>query len=362
MNSLAELIASSKVMVCTGSGGVGKTTVAAAIALGAAREGRSAVVVTIDPAKRLADALGLDRLDNEPAQVDGNYSGELWAMMLDTKTTFDDLVRANALSEEQAQVILDNTFYRNISGALSGTQEFMAAEKLHDLADDDRFDLIVIDTPPSRNALDFVEAPDTLIRFLDHPLYRVLTSPTRGIAKALSLAAQVFLRTISRLVGAAVIDDVITFFEAFEGLDEGFKERANAVSDTLRSDETAYVLVASAKSETITEAKWFADKLASTDIEIAALVVNRLHPRPEMDLTELREGADTHSGTALGDYYQAAADLVSIAEREATHLEHLRAEIAKPGEEPLMVRVPMLESDVHDLDGVSAMGTFLIGE
>ncbi|MGE0512085.1 MAG: ArsA family ATPase, partial [Acidimicrobiia bacterium] len=258
------LVDDASILVCCGAGGVGKTTSAAAIALQAARDGRRAVVVTIDPAKRLADALGLGGLSNDPARIDdleGRAGGELWAMMLDTRTTFDSLVRRHSRDDEQARRILENRFYRNIAGALSGTQEYMAAEKLYELNDDERFDLVVIDTPPTRNALDFLDAPGRLTRFLDHRLYRILMTPTRLGLKVMNIAAQVFLRTVSRLVGGEVIADVIAFFQAFDGMEAGFRERASAVMGLLRAESTRYVLVASPRSDTVIEASFFADKL-----------------------------------------------------------------------------------------------------
>ena len=178
-----------------GSGGVGKTTTAAVLALEAARQGRKAVVVTIDPARRLADALGLEGLTNDPAQIAGDWPGRLDALMLDTEGTFDGLVAKYAGSSEQAKKILSNRFYRNIAGALSGTQEYMASEKLYELHQETDYDLIVVDTPPTRNALDFLEAPDRLARFLDHPLYRMITAPGRGLVRAMNVAAQGFLRS-----------------------------------------------------------------------------------------------------------------------------------------------------------------------
>ena len=178
------------IVICCGSGGVGKTTTAAAIALEGARRGRNAVVVTIDPARRLADALGLEALTNEPSVIPGDWPGTLSALMLDTKGTFDDLVRRYSSDAEQAERILANRFYRNISGALSGTQEYMAAEKLYELHEEGEFDLVVVDTPPTRNALDFLDAPSRLTRFLDHRLYRVLVAPTRTYLRAVNVAAQ----------------------------------------------------------------------------------------------------------------------------------------------------------------------------
>ena len=238
--TLSELVATSHIIICSGSGGVGKTTSAAVVAMEAATLGRRAVVVTIDPAKRLADALGLgsEGIGNEPKQIDGPWPGELWAVMLDTKSTFDDLVTTYSSDPEQAERILANRFYKNISGALSGTQEYMAMEKLYELHNRTDFDLVVVDTPPSRNALDFLDAPKRLTRFLDHRLYRVIMAPTRGVMKAASVAAQAFVRQVSKVVGAEVFEDAITFFQAFDGMEAGFKERADHVMlvDLARND------------------------------------------------------------------------------------------------------------------------------
>ena len=243
MTALGGLVREADIIVTAGSGGVGKTTTAAVLALEGARAGRRAVVVTIDPAKRLADALGLEGLSNTPSKIDGNWKGELWAMMLDTKSTFDDLVMKHSVDPTQADRILNNRFYKNISGALSGTQEYMAMEKLYELHCDSEFDLVVVDTPPTRHALDFLDAPRRLTRFLDHRLYRILMTPTRGLMKAANVAAQAFVRTLSKVVGAEVIDDAITFFTAFSGMEEGFKHRANTVFELLASPKTAFVLV-----------------------------------------------------------------------------------------------------------------------
>ena len=266
-------------LICCGSGGVGKTTTAAVLAMEAARRGRRAAVVTIDPARRLANAMGLEGLSNEPSQVAGDWPGELWALMLDTKSTFDALVTKHAADEAQAERILANRFYQNISGALSGTQEYMATEKLYELHHDRDFDLVVVDTPPSRNALDFLDAPRRLARFLDHRLYRILMAPTRGVMKAASAAAQAFVRSVTKVVGGDVFDDAITFFTAFEGMEQGFKERAQAVDALLADDATAFVLVASPRRDTVEEARFFAAKLAETGIAVRALVVNRMQPR-----------------------------------------------------------------------------------
>ena len=241
------------------------------------------------------------RSPTQPGRIDGPWSGELWALMLDTKGTFDDLVSRHAASPDQAQSILSNRLYRNISGALSGTQEYMAMEKLYELYHDgvpssppplrpdgadvpaaegrQTFDLIVVDTPPTRNALDFLDAPRRLTSFLDNRVFRLLVVPTRAYLRAVSIATQTLLRTIAKVVGSEVVGDAIAFFSAFEGMEEGFRKRADAVLQLLADDRTAFVVVTSPRPDAVEEAAFFADRLAEAGIGVDALVVNRLHPR-----------------------------------------------------------------------------------
>ncbi len=261
-----------------GSGGVGKTTISAAVALEGARVGRRSCVVTIDPARRLADSLGLSSLGNTANRIPGPWSGELWALQLDPKSTFDDLVGKYADTPEQADGILRNRIYRNLTEALSGTQEYMAMEKLYELAEEDRFDLIVVDTPPSRNALDFLEAPNRLTRFLGNRIFQFLLMPTRASLRAFSLASQALLKTISRVAGAEIVNDAVAFFQAFAGMEEGFRLRARHVRDLLADDATSFVLVSAPRLDTVTEAGWFAGRLEEAGLAVDALVVNRVHP------------------------------------------------------------------------------------
>jgi len=360
--ALLRLVDERRIIVCCGSGGVGKTTTAAVVALPAARRGRKTVVVTIDPAKRLADALGLDAagLTGDPVripEVTGDGPGELWAMMLDTKSTFDALVTKHAADPAQAQRILGNTFYRNISEALSGTQEYMAMEKLYELHGDAAYDLVVVDTPPTRHALDFLDAPRRLSHFLEHRLFRMLVAPRSGLVRAVNVAAQTFLRSVSRVVGGDVIDDAIAFFQAFEGMEEGFRERADKVNDLL-SDRvsTAFLLVASARRDTLQEARFFADRLQEAGIPVEGLIVNRVHPRFGEGLAEAaRSRAETLTGTPLGDLYTNLADLQAVAAREREHLAGLSGAVASAP----VVWVPFLGQDVHDLDGMAEVARLL---
>ena len=337
-------IADRSIVVCCGSGGVGKTTTAAAIALEGARRGRRACVVTIDPAKRLADALGLDSLTNAPGLVDGSWPGSLYALMLDTKTTFDDLVRRYAGSEEQASSILSNRMYRNIAGALSGTQEYMAMEKLYELSASGSFDLIVVDTPPTRNALDFLDAPRRITRFLDNRVFRLLMLPTRAYLRAVGVATQAFFRTISRVVGSEVVSDAVAFFQAFSGMEQGFRDRADAVLRLLASPGTAFVLVTSPRRDAVEEASFFASRLGEGGIGVDGLVVNRLHPS---------FGGGAVSG---GDVFASnLRDFRAIASREEEHFSALAARVSPAP----VARVPFLADDVHDVDGLLAVGSFL---
>ncbi len=347
---LAQLVAERSVIVCCGSGGVGKTTTAAALALEAAAEGRNACVVTIDPAKRLADALGLESLTNHPGRIEGNWPGQLWALMLDTKSTFDDLVMRYSATPEQANAILTNPLYRNISGALSGTQEYMAMEKLYELHDEGKFDLIVIDTPPSRHALDFLDAPRRLTRFLDNRIFRLLVMPTRAYLRAVSVATQAFVRTVSRVVGAQVVKDAMAFFAAFEGMEEGFRNRAQHMNALLSDQETAFVLVAAPRRDAVTEALYFADRLSQSHIGIDALIVNRVHPR----FGEVREVA--RSGP-LEPFVVNLEELGRVAEREEHHLADLASQVSPAP----VVRVPFLQTDVHDIAGLVEVGDHLFG-
>ncbi|MEZ5237722.1 MAG: ArsA-related P-loop ATPase [Microthrixaceae bacterium] len=362
------MVEHSRVVVCCGSGGVGKTTTAAVIALEAARSGRRTVVVTIDPARRLADALGLESLSNTPSAVDlgdeGDPNGraEMHALMLDTKATFDGLVRRYSADAAQAERILGNRFYENISSALSGTQEYMASEKLYELAEEGDWDLVVVDTPPTRHALDFIDAPQRLANFLDHRLYRILMTPTRGIVRAVNVAAQTVVRSLSKVVGGDVVADAIAFFQAFEGMEQGFKERAAAVDELLGSQQTAFVLVASPKADTVAEAGYFASQLAEHEIPVRALVVNRMQPRfgdagTGPTRSEAAARAETLEGTAIGDHYRALADALAMADGEEAHLVGLSERIAPAP----VVRVPVLPVEVTDLSGLHDLGRHLFG-
>jgi anion-transporting ArsA/GET3 family ATPase len=353
------MIDRSSVIVCCGSGGVGKTTTAAVLGLEAARRGRRAVVVTIDPARRLADALGLaDGLGAEPQRIDlaDDSPGELWAMMLDTAATFDGIVRANAENEEQVERILGNRFYRNIAGALSGTQEYMAAETLHALHGDDRFDLVVVDTPPSRNALDFLEAPGVLSRFLDHRLFKLLMLPAKGGLKVIGTATQPILRAIGKVVGSDVLADSVAFFQAFAGMETGFRERADEVIALIRAPGTSFVVVASARHDTIAEAVWFVDQLIEQGVGVTAAIVNRAHPEfGGGTAADASRAAAATDDSVLAALWCNVADLRTLRERE---LDVIGPLAAAAGSDRVVV-LPLLARDVHDLAGLRTIAAHL---
>ncbi len=356
---IGALLETHEVVVCVGSGGVGKTTTSAAVALEAAARGRRVCVVTIDPARRLADAMGLDSTaarGSEPLMVAGPWSGQLWAVMLDTRATFANLITTYAPSPAQARRILENRFFRNISDALSGTHEYMAMEKLFELHNDDRFDLVVVDTPPTTNALEFLDAPDRITRFLDHRLYKMLVTPSGGLARAMNLAAQTFLRSISRVVGASVVDDVIEFFANFEGMEDGFRARAVAVRELLASDDTTFMLVTVPRRDLAEEAAGFVNDLGAAGIGIDALIVNRVHPRfSDLPLDQLERRLDRCTGTLLEPLATALLDSSRLADAEVDHLASLTAVLP---DAPVR-QVPFLDADVHDLAGLAGLARHL---
>jgi len=270
-----------RIVVCCGSGGVGKTTTAAALGLRAAERGRKVVVLTIDPARRLAQSMGIDSLDNVPRRVKGvEGGGELHAMMLDMKRTFDEIVEAHA-DRERAAAILGNPFYQSLSAGFAGTQEYMAMEKLGQLRSRDEWDLIVVDTPPSRSALDFLDAPKRLGSFLDGRLIRLLTAPAklggRAGMKFLNVGMSMMTGTLGKLLGGQLLKDVQTFVAAMDTTFGGFRTRADATYQLLQAPGTAFLVVAAPERDALREAAYFVERLAAEDMPLAGLVLNRVH-------------------------------------------------------------------------------------
>jgi anion-transporting ArsA/GET3 family ATPase len=358
-----------RILVCCGSGGVGKTTTSAALALAAAEAGRTVVVLTIDPARRLAQSLGLEELDNEPRQVAvPGAAGELHAMMLDMKRTFDDVVVAHS-TPERAQQILENPFYQSLSSSFAGTQEYMAMEKLGQLRASDQWDLIIVDTPPSRSALDFLDAPNRMGRFLDGTMVRLLTAPARaGGRTGLKFASAGFMffsRIISKVLGGQLLRDISAFVAALDTMFGGFRERATATYELLTRPGTWFVVVATPEPDALREASYFVDRLSTEGMPLAGLVLNRTHPPATTVLSATRAegGAERVLEAGAEGADLAAAALQVHAERmaQASREQHLADRFTSAHPEVAVRTVPAAAGDVHDLDGLRIMGDELTG-
>ena len=353
-----------RVVVCCGSGGVGKTTTAAALGLRAAEQGRRTVVLTIDPARRLAQALGLRELSNQPHAVPGieasGPSGQLHAMMLDMRRTFDEMVHAHA-TPERASLIIANPFYQTLSSSFSGTQEYMAMEKLGQLVASGEWDLIVVDTPPSRSALDFLEAPQRMASFLDGRMIRLLSAPARaggrGLRRIATAGFSLFAKTVSTIIGGQLLADASAFVQAFDTMFGGFRERARTTYELLRAPGTAFVVVASAEPDALREAAYFVDRLSNEGMPLAGLVLNRTHPvladLPATRALAAAEALEQNGSAPLASaVLRLHADRVAVAEREKRMLARFTG--AHP--QVPVVAVPALAADVNDLDGLREMG------
>ena len=355
-----------RVVVCCGSGGVGKTTTAAALALRAAEEhGRRTVVLTIDPARRLAQSLGLSDLDNTPRPVTGiktRNGGELHAMMLDMKRTFDDIVAAHT-DPRRAEEIFVNPFYQAMSSTFAGTQEYMAMEKLSQLRARDDWDLIIVDTPPSRSALDFLDAPARLGRFLDGRMLRLLLAPARAggrsVFSLVTASFGLFSKLMDKILGAQLITDLSGFVGALDSMFGGFRERAEQTFRVLQAPETAFLIVAAPEPDAIREADFFAGRLEDERMPLAGLILNRVH---EVAAAEIGVAEASDAGAALREENPAAADVLLIhaallarAERERSVARrfttaHAGVPVATIAAQPV---------DVHDIDGLRAIGSAL---
>jgi anion-transporting ArsA/GET3 family ATPase len=360
-----------RIVVCCGAGGVGKTTTSAAIALRAAEQGRNVVVLTIDPAKRLAQSMGIEALDNTPRPVPGlastgSTTGSLDAMMLDMKRTFDEVVESQA-SPEKAQQILNNPFYVAVSSSFAGTQEYMAMEKLGQLDKDarktGRWDLIVVDTPPSRNALDFLDAPERLSSFLDGRFMRLLLAPAKGPAKLMTAGFGLVTKAITTIIGAQVLGDMQAFVSAFDTLFGGFRQRAQATFELLQAQGTAFLVVSAPEPDALREAAYFVERLSAEDMPLAGMVLNRTSTDPGPELTAAAaEAAAEKLRADGGDSEELAAGLLRLhADRKliVARETHLRERFATAHPEVATAVVPAMSTDVHDLDGLRQIGDLL---
>jgi anion-transporting ArsA/GET3 family ATPase len=366
--SVADILDGKEICICAGSGGVGKTTTSAAIATGMAARGLKVCVLTIDPAKRLADSLGLQELGNEARRVEPalieeqgvQMEGELWAMMLDAKATFDDLVRRHAPDEETRDRVLSNRIYQQISNALAGSQEYMAMEKLFELHSEGRFDLLVLDTPPSRDALDFLDAPRRLTQFIEGRSMKVFMKPTGIGMKIAGRGASMMMGILKRLVGFDLLADLQEFFSAFSGMVDGFQERAKRVNELLADPDTCFLVVCGPQGEPISEAVYFHRKLVEAKLPFGGVIVNKVHAFGDgagADGAGLeRELAGLLSDEELARRVAAnLADYRALAERDAANIDHLAAELRTRK----VIRVPYLDEDVHDLAGLAEVNRYL---
>ena len=374
-----------RIIVCCGSGGVGKTTTAAALGLRAAERGRHVVVLTVDPARRLAQSMGLTSLDNTPRPVPlpdghGEGGGSLHAMMLDMKRTFDEIVEAHSDPDRAAQ-ILANPFYQSLSSSFAGTQEYMAMEKLGQLRRADEWDLIVVDTPPSRSALDFLDAPQRLSRFLDGRLIRLLTAPTRVSSRAYLKVVNAWVGmatgAVTKVLGTQLLRDVQTFVAALDTMFGGFRERADDTYRLLQTPGTAFLVIATPEPDALREASYFVERLSQDRMPLAGLILNRVHPSPAARLSAARSLAaaealqaasngsppsmpnDAAADTAEGPRHPLAVTALrlhaermqlAVAERRLAQ----RFTAAHPGVP--VARVPAQPEDVHDLAGLRQVG------
>ena len=364
--SVAALLEGKRICVCCGSGGVGKTTTSAVVALGMAAQGAKVAVVTIDPAKRLANALGLEELENEPRRVEPqrlrsgglDVRGELWAMMLDPKQTFDELIERLAPDRGSADEILANRVYRELSTAVAGSQEFTAVSKLYELDKEYDFDLLVLDTPPSRNALDFLDAPGRLTSFLEGRMLKTFVRPTGLGMRILGRGSGVLAAGLQRVTGADLLADLSTFFRLLGGMTEDFRIRGAEVEKMLTASTTAFLLITSAQREPIDEAIWFRRTLRESGLPFAGVIVNRVHH----DILGDTQRADviTALQTALGDELAARVaenfhDYHVLARRDEENI----ARLASAGEDRPLLLVPHFDDDVHDVEGLLRVHRYL---
>lgn len=380
--SLDQLVASKRILVCVGSGGVGKTTTAASLGLAGARAGKRTLVLTIDPAKRLANALGLSTLGHDVQAVPPEkvalggapVAGSLDAMMLDQKRAFDEIVVRYAKDPESQKRIFGNRIYQQISSTLAGSHEYAAMAKLYDIAGEKKYDLIILDTPPTANALDFLDAPERLTSAIDSPAIQWFTKPYmaagRFSLKAVGMGAAFVLKRLARFVGSAFLDDMARFFVEFNAILGGFRERAREVFELLRGNDVAFVLVSSAEPPSIDEAIYFYERLVQSKMPLGAFVVNRVHHAAQSSLSreeviarltarpELRGYSPDDIVQVASDFDRTHREFQALAEIDAREV--ARLENRSAGKAPV-VTVPFFDQDIYDVSGLSQMVAYLTG-
>lgn len=373
--SLSDLVSSRRVIITVGSGGVGKTTTAAALALAGARAGRRVLCLTIDPAKRLATSLGLGTMSHEAQLIDRSViglapdaKGSLTAMMLDVRRTFDELVERYAQSPEARDRILNNTIYQQIAGSLAGTPEYMAMEKLYALKDDARYDLIVLDTPPTSNAIDFLEAPDKMVAAMDSPTIQAFVQAfEKGGSlslKLLSKAMAQVLSGLSKFTGAGFLEQVAAFLTDIQGLFGGFRDRAIKVREELKAPSVAFVIVSSPEPMAVTEAMFFGEKLAEGGMRVEGLVFNRVRKVLPVDVSSPARIANVLSDAGVEPHVELAAGVLKAyqdasiwARRDANEIARARREMQSV---PRVVEVPAFDEDVYDVAALARVAQTLV--
>jgi anion-transporting ArsA/GET3 family ATPase len=360
------IVRGKRIVICAGSGGVGKTTIAAALAMGMAERGLKVAVVTIDPAKRLADSLGLEELGNEPRLVDPErfaghgieLRGELWALMLDAKRTFDELIERLAPDARTRDEVFANRIYQQLSGAVAGSQEFTAIAKLYELDQDGDYDLLVLDTPPSRNALDFLDAPQRLSHFFQGRAVRLFLRPAGFGGRILGRGSGVVFSLLQRVTGVDLLQDLSVFFRTLGGMIDGFTERARRVGALLEDPGTTFLIVTAPRHDPVEEAIYFHSKLRDAAMPFGGVVVNRVHTA-----TGLAGALPAALADALGDALaprveSSARELSALAARDDANLVRL---LERLGDPPAIV-VPELDDDVHDVDGLARVRGHLFAQ
>ncbi len=374
-DGLLPLVRDKRILITVGAGGVGKTTTAASLGLLGAACGRRTLVLTIDPARRLAVSLGLEALDNEEREVPAEKlaaanlpPGLLYAMMLDQKRTFDEVIHRHAADKATDERIRANKLYRELSTRLAGGQEYAAIEKLYDIVDGGRYDLLILDTPPTVNAFDFLEAPRKMVEMLDSPAVKLFIKSyeTAGklSLKVLTFGSRYVFKRLARFVGGDFLDDVAEFFADMHSMLGGFREHAAAVTELLANDDTGFVIVASPDQRAITQAILFCDRLQEAAYPLAAFVLNRVHPprRCELSSGALKDaladrGVPPRLGERLAPLLQRSLEQAqALADADARTIAELREAC---GEEPLYLQVPLLDDDIHDVEGLLTLARYL---
>jgi anion-transporting ArsA/GET3 family ATPase len=376
--NIGDLLEDKQICICAGSGGVGKTTTSAAIAMGMAARGLKVAVLTIDPAKRLANSLGLPELGNEERMIDPErfaahgieMKGELWAMMLDAKRTFDDLVERHAPDEETRDRILQNRIYKEISNAMAGSQEYMAMEKLYELHQEARYDLLVLDTPPTRHALDFIDAPERMSRFIEGRSLQFFLKPGRLGMRVVGRSGGVLFGALKRITGIDLLQDLSDFFQSFGDMAQGFSERAQRVKELLGQRGTTFLLVTAPQREAIDEGVFFWRRLKEARLPFGGVVVNKVH-RDFIAMNDGVAGTDSPADGLLAELERFLDGDGDLAARVCENFERYQALAARDREnlarltkrldDDCIVCVPYFDEDVHDIDGLAHVNSYLFG-